>query len=47
MPAAGPCKNLGLCVNIAKTSTLVLFVDGQRDARHYGYTMVEAPKLDM
>lgn len=46
-PRLGPCKNLGLCVNIAKTSTLVLFVDGQRDASHYGWTMDEAPKLDM
>lgn len=43
----GTLQESGALCKYSKTSTLVLFVNGQRDARHYGWAMVEAPKLDM
>lgn len=47
MSATGTLQESGALCKYRKTSTLVLFVDGQRDASHYGWTMDEAPKLDM
>jgi len=47
MPAAGTLQESGAPCKYSKTSTLVLFVNGQLDARHCGWIMIEAPKLDM
>ncbi|KAK2484520.1 hypothetical protein H9L39_02500 [Fusarium oxysporum f. sp. albedinis] len=47
MSATGTLQESGAQCKYSKTSTLVLFVDGQRDASHYGWTMDEAPKLDI